>query len=130
MIANCAKAINEVTIDEQSCDHEHHDYLLPYYNGNERLKLCYSKIITKYQGSDRANATRVNMEKLNEYVSTNSEAPSEFFTGGTPGVLSVNDYDEDTWTTRLFYGLRNGIKDIYMPISEVNVHPWEEERYL
>ena len=25
--------------------------------------------------------------------------------------MSVNNYDEDTWTTRLFYGLRKGIND-------------------
>ena len=82
--------------------------MLPYYNGNEKLKLCYSKIITKHQKSERASAAEIDLAELNEYVATNSCELSRFFCATN---LSVKDYDEDTWTTRLFYGLRKGIDD-------------------
>ena len=68
MIANCANDIKEDIVDEQPCDHEHHDHLLQYYNGNQKLKFCYSRIITDHEGSDRASAAKVNLDKLNNYV--------------------------------------------------------------
>ena len=110
MIARCAKSISERTVSLPKCQHENHDYLLPYYNGNAKLKLCYNEIIAEHVESDRASAARMDLSELNEYIDTNSCELSRFFSGGATNMVA-NDYDEDTWTTRLFYGLRKGIDD-------------------
>ena len=110
MIVRCAKSVKELTVPLQWCHHNNHDYLLPYYNGNEKLKFCYSDIITNHEGSDRASTAQIDLSELNKYIATDSHELSEYFSGSTTGLV-VNDYDEDIWTTRLFYGLHKGIND-------------------
>ena len=83
------------------CDHEHHDYMLPYFYGNDDLKLRYQRIITRYPRSERSSTAQVNLQKLEEFVSSKKKHDLlQFFTGSRPDAW-VNVYDEDTWTTRL-----------------------------
>ena len=98
MIVRCAKSVKELTVPLQWCHHNNHDYLLPYYNGNEKLKFCYSDIITNHEGSDRASTAQIDLSELNKYIATDSHELSEYFSGSTTGLV-VNDYDEDIWTT-------------------------------
>ena len=113
MIAGCCNEVVEEADALNNCGHEHHDYLLPYFYANQRLESHYQEIIEENDDGPRKNLAQTNLTELQtllgcEDYSTCSK--SKFYTSGRPGECA-NAYNEDTWTTRLFFCLSTGLKD-------------------
>ena len=108
MIAGCCKYV-EVE-DELNCGHEHHDYLLPYVYANKGLKSRYQEIISENKGH-RQTSAQTNSQDLQNVLDGEGKGISKFYTSGRPGECA-NAYDEDTWTTRLFYSLSTGLEGV------------------
>ena len=98
-----------------TCDHEHHDFFLPYFYGNMSLKSKYQGIISESCG-ERKTAAENDLNLLNNVLAGTCNEENEFYTGFLPVDSPANNFDEDTWTTRLFYCIRKGFPQVTMKL--------------